>query len=204
MISIGNLYRIRWKIRGKPEMDHNVKRFAKGEIIFKEGALEPFLYDLIEGKVGIYARYGEAGERLLTELSAEDGGVTFGEMGLIDVMPRSATAVALEDVLAYAVTGEEFGDYFKENPAELLRIMQNMSRRIRELTQDYLGACRAVAEVVESERSGKEKTNWFRKAVNQFIEDYKAAAEEAAQSNDYYHHYYVGLKGGYGMRHGIW
>ena len=81
-------------------MDNNVKRFAKGEVIFKEGALESFMYDLIEGKVGIYAHYGEAGEKLLTELNAEDGGATFGEMGLIDVMPRSATAVALEDVLA--------------------------------------------------------------------------------------------------------
>ena len=182
-------------------MDNNVKKFAKGEVIFKEGALESFMYDLIEGKVGIYAHYGEAGEKLLTELNAEDGGATFGEMGLIDVMPRSATAVALEDVLACVVTGKEFGEYFKENPAAVLVIMQNMSKRIRGLSQDYLDACRAVAEVVESEQSGKEKTSWFRKAVNKFIEDYTAAAEEASQNNVYYRHYYIGSDG---MRHGIW
>lgn len=166
-------------------MDKNVKCFAKGEVIFKEGCYEAAMYDLIEGKVGIYAHYGKAGEKLLTELSAEDGGVTFGEMGLIDAMPRSATAVALENVKSCMITGEEFGEYFKENPAAILLIMQNMSKRIRELSQDYLDACRAVAEVVESEKSGKEKTNWFKKIVNKFIEDYKAAVEEASQNNVY-------------------
>lgn len=170
-------------------MDNNVKKFAKGEVIFKEGALESFMYDLIEGKVGIYANYGKAGEKLLTELSAEDGGATFGEMGLIDVMPRSATAVALEDVMAHVVTGEEFGEYFKENPAAVMAIMHNMSKRIRGLSQDYLDACHAVAEVVESEKSGKEKSGWFKKAVNKFLEDYKAAAEIAAEYNVYYHFY---------------
>ena len=140
-------------------MDNNMKKFAKGEVIFQEGALESFMYDLIEGKVGIYANYGQAGEKLLIELNAEEGGATFGEMGLIDMMPRSATAVALEDVQACVITGEEFGEYFKENPAAVLLIMQNMSKRIRGLSQDYLDACRAVAEVVESEERGQEKSS---------------------------------------------
>lgn len=182
-------------------MDNNIKKFAKGEVIFKEGALELFMYDLIEGKVGIYANYGEANEKLLTELSAEAGSVTFGEMGLIDAMPRSATAVALENVQACAITGKEFGAHFKENPAAVLAIMQNMSKRIRGLSQDYLDACRAVNEMVESEKSGKEKTNWFKKAVNKFIEDYKATAEETAQNNVYYRHYCIGNDG---MHYGIW
>ena len=173
-------------------MDNNVKKFAKGEVIFQEGALEAFMYELIEGKVGIYAGYGEAGERLLTELKAEDGGVTFGEMGLIDMMPRSATAVALEDVVACVITGEEFGEYFKKNPAAVLDIMQHMSKRIRSLSQDYLDACRAVSEMVEAEKSGKEKTSWFKKAVNKFMEDYKAAAAEAAANNLYYRYHYMG------------
>ena len=156
-------------------MDKNVKKFAKGEIIFKEGAREYFMYDLLEGKVGIYANYGEAGEKLLTELNAENGGVTFGEMGLIDVMSRSATAVALEDVTACIVTGEDVGAYFKDNPEAILAIMQNMSKRIRELTQDYMDACRAVAEMVEAEKSGKEKSGWFREKVGKFIKDYEKA-----------------------------
>ena len=182
-------------------MDNNVKKFAKGEVIFKEGTYESFMYDLIEGKVGIYANYGEANEKLLTELSAEAGGVTFGEMGLIDAMPRSATAVALENVQACAITGKEFGDYFYENPAAVLLIMQNMSKRIRALSQDYMDACRAVSEMVDAEKSGKEKTGWFKKTVNKFIDDYKATAGKAAQNNIYYRYYVIGENG---MRNGIW
>ena len=174
-------------------MDNNIKKFAKGEVIFKEGALELFMYDLIEGKVGIYANYGEANEKLLTELSAEAGGVTFGEMGLIDAMPRSATAVALENVQACAITGKEFGAHFKENPAAVLAIMQNMSKRIRKLTQDYLDACRAVAETVDSEKTGKEKSRWLLEKMDKFIKDYEYTLNEASKYGcDVYCHFLPG------------
>ena len=169
-------------------MDNNIKKFTKGDVIFREGAREYFMYDLIEGKVGIYANYGEAGEKLLTELNAEDGQVTFGEMGLIDVMARSATAVALEDVTACIVTAEALGEYFKDNPDAVLAIMQSMSKRIRELTQDYMDACRAVAESVDSEKTGKEKSRWFRDKAIKFMRDYEEAMIEASKygCNDYY------------------
>lgn len=174
-------------------MVNNVKKFAKGEVIFKEGVMESFMYDLVEGKVGIYVNYGEAGEKMLTELSAEDACVTFGEMGLIDAMPRSATAVALEDVTAYVVTGQEFGVYFKERPEVVMRIMQNMSKRIRELTQDYMDACRAVAESVDSEKTGKEKSGWFRSKVDKFIKDYEAGLKVASEHGyDYPFNYITG------------
>lgn len=169
-------------------MDNNIKKFAKGDVIFKEGAWEFFMYDLIEGKVGIYVNYGDTREKLLTELSAENGGVTFGEMGLIDVAARSATAVALEDVTACVVTGEDIGKYFKDNPEAVLEIMRNMSKRIRELTQDYMDACRVVAESVDSEKTGKEKSSWFREKVARFIKEYEEALAAANKYGN--NHYY--------------
>ena len=38
-------------------MENNIKTFAKGEVIFLEGAMESCMYDLKKGKVGIYADY---------------------------------------------------------------------------------------------------------------------------------------------------
>ena len=172
-------------------MENNIKKFAKGQVIFKEGVMESCMYDLVKGKVGIYVNYGEAGEKKLTELSAENVGVTFGEMGLIDAMPRSATAVALEDVMVYVVTEREFGAYFKENPAAVMMIMQNMSKRIRELTQDYVDACRAVAESVDSEKTGKEKSRWFRDKVDKFIKDYEASLQSASADGYEYPYNYI-------------
>ena len=72
-------------------------------------------------------------------------------------------------------TPESFDAYFKESPAKVLLIMQNMSHRIRELTRDYLEACRAVAEAVETEKTGKEKSSWFKEKVRKLMDDYERA-----------------------------
>ena len=169
-------------------MENNRKTFAKGEVIFLEGAMEYYMYDLKKGKVGIYTNYGKPEEKLLTELSAEQGTVFFGEMGMIDSMARSATAVATEDVETCVITGKEFGEYFSEKPEVVLEMMQNMSKRIRALSKDYLDACHAVAEMVDTEKTGKEKSNWFKKAVQKFIADYMIMAEQVdVQSTSYYY-----------------
>lgn len=174
-------------------MENNIKIFAKGEVIFLEGAMESFMYDLKKGTVGIYINYGKPEEKLLTTLNADEGTAIFGEMGMIDTMARSATAVAMEDVEACVVTGKEFGEYFKEKPEVILKIMQNMSKRIRTLSKDYLDACQAVAEMVETEKTGKEKSNWFKKIVHKFIEDYMLMAEQVeVQSSSYYYDCFMG------------
>ena len=77
-------------------MDSNIRKMKKGEVIFKEGENQMWMYALLKGSVGIYANYGTDEEKLLVELKAEDKAY-FGEMGLIDAAPRSATAVVLED-----------------------------------------------------------------------------------------------------------
>ena len=141
------------------------KTFKSGEVIFQEKTYEVCMYELLEGTVGIYTHYGQQDEKCLTELKA-DNGVYFGEMGLVESLPRSATAVALEDVRVNVLTGKEFGAFFTEHPERVYAIMSQMGGRIRELTQDYLDACRAASELVETKGSGKEKSGWF----NSFIE----------------------------------
>ena len=148
-----------------------VKVLKKGEVIFKEGDLENCMYKIITGSVGIYANYGKEEEKLLVELKTGEKSF-FGEMGMIDEEPRSATAVAVEDAEIAVITSENFAEFFKENPEHIIYIMQNMSNRIRNLTNDYLDACRAVAEAVETEKSGKSKSDWFKKRVEKFINDY--------------------------------
>ena len=144
------------------------KAFKSGEVIFKEGTYEPCMYELLTGTVGIYARYGQENEKLLTELKAENG-ACFGEMGLVESMPRSATAVALDDVKVEVVTGEVFGTYFKEHPERIYAIMSQMGGRIRALSDDYLEACRAAAEVMDTAESGKEKSGWFKEHLDKFL-----------------------------------
>ena len=70
------------------------RTFSKGEVIFKQGTYQSEMYTILQGKVGIYADYETQQEKKLTELTA---GEFFGEMGMMECYPRSATAVALDN-----------------------------------------------------------------------------------------------------------
>ena len=130
----------------------NTRTLQKGEIIFRQGDASDCMYDVYRGKIGVYANYGTPGEKLLTTLEAEQ---FFGEMGMIEGTPRSATAVALtDDTELGIITPETFKDYFQKSPARVLLIMQNMSRRLRGLTGEYLEACRTVARGADAQAAG--------------------------------------------------
>ena len=154
------------------------KTFKKGEVIFKQGDLSDCMYDILWGEVGIYANYGTPEEKLLTTLETER---FFGEMGMIEGRLRSATAVALEkDTRLKVITLESFDAYFKESPAKVLLIMQNMSHRIRELTRDYLEACQTVTESVELEKNGKEKSSSLVANLKKFSDVYRESVKTDA------------------------
>lgn len=153
----------------------DTKRYQKGEIIFAEGDPGSCMYDLLRGRVGIYAAYGAENEKLLTELKA---GTAFGEMAMVEGVPRSAFAVALEDgTEAAVVTWETLGSYFRERPSRVVVIMQQMSRRIRELTRDYLDACGAVTELTKQLEQGKkaEENAWIEQRMRRYLDAYRAS-----------------------------
>ena len=144
----------------------NKKSFKKGEIIFHEGDESDSMFSVVSGTVGIYSQYGTPKQKLLTKLGVE---CFFGEMGLIEDLPRSATAVALESgTMVCIILPEDFNEYFKTRPAKVLSIMQNMSRRIRELTKDYMDACRVVTANAETDGTiqGKQLEDLERYAEN--------------------------------------
>ena len=160
-------------------MEKILKTFAQNEVIYSQGEYEESMYVLRKGKVGIYADYGKDTQKLWTVLDSEDGNVTFGEMELIEAMARTATAVALEDVEAYFVTRDDFGNYFKDDPDALLMIMRSMGKRIRELTQDYMDACQVAGEIID----GREKSSWFKKIIEKLVEDCAKTTEILEQGS---------------------
>ena len=135
------------------------KRFAKGEVIFRQGDTARTMYDIESGSVGIYAWYGTEKE---THLVTFGPGSVFGEIELIESCTRGASAVALEDgTEAWELTREDLGGYFADKPEKVLDIMRQVSRRVRETTQSYLDACRTVYETVETEKSGGKLSAWL-------------------------------------------
>lgn len=128
------------------------KTIQKYEIVFMEGSVDSCMYDIVSGTVGIYTDYSKPEEKLLTVLKKGD---TFGEMGMIEKKPRSATAVALEKTELNAIAMEEFKDYFQDKPEKVSKILHNTSQRIRALTGDFVSARLALTQYVRCKEEGK-------------------------------------------------
>ncbi|MBP3209267.1 MAG: Crp/Fnr family transcriptional regulator [Oscillospiraceae bacterium] len=149
----------------------NIKTFSRGEIIFREGDAGDCVYELSYGRVGIYANYGKENEQKISELIGEQ---FFGEMGLLEHAPRSATAVALEEgTCVDAITEDNFNEFFKENPAKVLMMIQQMCHRLRRTTDDYLEVCRTAHDVVTTEKAGKQQPLGLKASIRKFCEFYK-------------------------------
>lgn len=145
------------------------KRYKKGEVIFRQGDIASSMYDITWGTVGIFSDYDTPLEKKISEIKT---GESFGEMGLIEYRPRSATAVALEnDTRIKEITPDDFASYFKEKPGKILTIMGQLSSRLRKTTSDYIDACRTINELTELEN--KPKSTGLLSRVHKYIDIYK-------------------------------
>lgn len=147
--------------------------FQANEEIFHQGAYAETMFEVVAGKVGIYAEYGSKDER---QLATMDTGEIFGEMGLVEFYPRSATAVALEnDTVVNEINFDEFSEYMQNQPDKVLSIMRQLSARLRETDAKYLEARRAVFEAVEVERAGKKRSGSLRAKLSAMIEHFRSS-----------------------------
>jgi CRP-like cAMP-binding protein len=102
--------------------------YATGEIIFSEGDLGTEMFIIQQGKVQILKRFrGEDQE--LAELGQGD---FFGEMSILEDLPRTATARAGSDCKVLRINGTTFDSMLRKNPEIAVRMMRKLSRRLRE------------------------------------------------------------------------
>ena len=153
------------------------QNYKNGELIFRQGEMGSCMYVIQSGKVGIYLNYGEADQAKLTELSA---GQFMGEMGLLDKLPRSATAVSLgEDTVLEVIDEENFERSFSEDPTKMLSLLQQMSIRLRRISRDYADACRTVSDVVEAEKLGRQKDPALKNRIAKTLAGFEASRLES-------------------------
>ena len=139
--------------------------FNKDQIVFLQGEFSSVMYDIISGKIGIFTDYQTENEERIAELQS---GEIFGEMGMVEDFPRSATAVALEDGTMLVELGEsDLTEYLKDKPEKILQVMRQVSKRIRETTQNYLDVCRTLNDSRHVKNALNDyaslyRTNWVR------------------------------------------
>lgn len=137
-----------------------------GKLIFREGTEADCMYYVESGSVAIYADYETDDEKLLTTLKA---GQFFGEMGMIEKMPRSAAAVAVADETTLKIITEpDLEQLCSRAPAMVLMALQHLSSRLRALTNDYVKACQTVEKMVEAEEHGRALAEEYMKSIEYY------------------------------------
>ncbi len=136
---------------GKDVSRESSVNYRKNTVIFRQGDDGDCMYYIQLGSIGIYTDYGTDKEKQLVLLEED---AFFGEMGLIEKLPRSATAVVIEDdTVLRKITEEELEELFKTSPSLVVRCIEHLSRRLRRLTKDYLEACEMVTKMDEAEKT---------------------------------------------------
>lgn len=98
------------------------KEYQEGEVIFAEGDPGKALYIILDGSVLISKRCGD-GDKVLASLSA---GSFFGELALIDNMPRFASAAATEKTSLLIMYKSYFDDLIRSNNTMSSRLLLNI------------------------------------------------------------------------------
>jgi CRP/FNR family cyclic AMP-dependent transcriptional regulator len=102
---------------------------SRGSIIIAAGDPTDSLYIILSGRFKVMMSDAEGKEVILSILS---GGEFFGEMGLIDDAPRSASVVAIEPCELLVITRRDFKRCMAENAEMAMAVMRGLVRRLRE------------------------------------------------------------------------
>ena len=113
--------------------------YSPGNIVITEGTLGDTLYIISEGSVEVLKNLDEPKELVLDTLKK---GEIFGEMSIIESVPRSASVRALEEpTRVYALHRSDLHRLFKTAPTQfallILNISRDLCRRLRKIDDLY-------------------------------------------------------------------
>jgi CRP-like cAMP-binding protein len=127
-----------------------------GEVILHEGSKPTTVAVVLEGTVKL-VKLALGGREVVLELRGT--GEVIGELGAIDDEPRSASVVALDDVVLFVLDADRFRHLLRERAGIGHAVIVTVTRRLREAAARQLEfgssdglrrVCRRVAELAAS------------------------------------------------------
>lgn len=116
----------------------DVRNFRRGDVIFREGGYgSQEMFFIFSGEIKIYKKLGGINEEI-NHLSA---GSFFGEIGLIQNIPRTGSAIVWSETAKVGVISRnQFIVISKQNPKFLVHLFRKLQERIlfREEMRDLL------------------------------------------------------------------
>ena len=108
-----------------------LSHYGKGDYIFREGDEGDEMYIIQTGRVSIHKVI--AGKK--APISVLEKGDFFGEMSVLERLPRTADAEALEDADLITINSQTFGEMIRSNPEIAVRMLRKYSMRMREFSE---------------------------------------------------------------------
>jgi len=127
-----------------------IREYEDGEVIIKEGDLDPWLYFLLSGKIRISKENLEIN-------TIDKKGEIFGEMRIVDFMKRSASVVAVGKTICLAVDTSAKNRISAQDPTDekldflllLYRIFaEYMSIRLRATNEELITAKKKIKRLL--------------------------------------------------------
>ncbi len=111
---------------------------AAGALIVGEGATGNRFFVIDVGLVRVCKRLGQPDEVELARLAQ---GEFFGEMCILETLPRSASVVAVTDSRLFSLSSMDFLKLYQQMPDQygilLLNLARDLSRRLRRLDEAF-------------------------------------------------------------------
>jgi signal transduction histidine kinase len=127
------------------EQTSHLLRFRTGEVIFKEGDPGDGIYIVDEGQVEISVLLANNQRRELARIGPGD---FFGEMAVLEAVPRSATAVARTPTVVRFIPSAELFKVLERAPKVAVSLLREVSQRLRQFDDQFL------RELIQAERLG--------------------------------------------------
>ncbi|MDH5790219.1 MAG: cyclic nucleotide-binding domain-containing protein [Nitrospinota bacterium] len=103
----------------------------KGQVVFHEGSRSDFAFIIENGQVEVSRRRKDGNVEVLDILGKNE---IFGEMGMVDGGPRTATITALENSKVTMISREDLNLMTRKDPKAWFPIVKAMSARLRRST----------------------------------------------------------------------
>ncbi|MGB7988885.1 MAG: cyclic nucleotide-binding domain-containing protein [Candidatus Methylophosphatis roskildensis] len=105
-----------------------LRNVARGSTVVHAGDRTDFVYFVLSGNLKVLVSDEEGREVILTMLGP---GEVFGEMGVLDENPRSATVLAVSSTNLVVMSKGDFKRVLQENFEVSLQFMKNLIQRLR-------------------------------------------------------------------------
>lgn len=119
------------------------RTYSSGEQIFQEGDRGDGVYLVKSGRIEISVGVTRNERRAFAQIAP---GELFGEMAVLELKPRSATATAAEDSAVYFFPRNELLAMVERSPLLAMQFLREISSRLREFNQRY------IQEILQAER----------------------------------------------------